>query len=927
MEMRKHMILAVFSALIFASVPTGARQVDSVLTTGTRALVVKGGVLEYRMPGDVRNQLTGRIPGLEVTEDAGGWWNSGSYETFVANSGQLSMKYRGNAYLTCIIDGMAVPYGIYSLDPSQIESITLIGDVVDRVKFGPLASNGAISIKTKTGGYNQPLTIRTNVESGVALTGIVPEWADGVDYAILNNQARAQAGYTQLYSPLAIQGFLRGDAYDLKYPNVDYRSLMLGSMMPVGNASVSVSGGSNTVKYAVSLSELYTGDIVKTDQIQDFNKVNVSANLTTRINRLITVQAGFNGHLSFRRSGRVGWNAWQDVPPVAYPVILGVNESADVGDELAGLTIYGTTSQFPDNAYALLAEGGFSTRRIRSGMVFMNVGMDFSPWVKGLRSDTQIAYSTFVGTTVSKNNDYLSYYWNPAAENGMDKISPTHQGIKASGKGISSTGANQILQFRERLGWDWEKNGHAVSLGGSFLMFDASMQGVGYYRRLMQGIADAKYTFGGRYILEGAFQYVGSTRFERKNRFRPFGSVGAAWVVSNEPFLRDVSWIDLLKVRGQFGTVGKYSSAFGTEYLYQSDYDRANGYTYGPVLTMDTWFGNKSWVSQKTTVTKIANPLLTWESDRHWEAGLDFDFCHGFSLAATVYGVTTQGVIEEASAAVPAVFGLGSSTVYANVTSNETFGYELSLDWRRSFGDFAVHAGACAYHWNTLYRKLLTDDYIYPYQKKTDTPSSSIWGYECIGKYENAEQIATVPSYSDVIVGDLMYKDQNGDDSIDTNDRVIIGNTQPALRYSLILGFRYKGLGIEAVATGRYRYDRLMNDDYFWSGWGDGNYSAFVRDNIGGAYPTLSYVKSTNNFVNSSFWIQDASWFKLQDVSLSYDVPLRAKKVVKGLTFTLKGQNLATVTRMRYIDPEAPDSGIGSYPLFRTFMAGVKFNF
>ena len=746
-------------------------------------------------------------------------------------------------------------------------------------------------------------------------------------YAILKNKSSANAGYTQQYSPVAIQNFLRGDAYDLQYPNVDYRSLFLKPVMPVGNVSVALSGGGDKVKYAASLSELYTGDIVNSNNPQDYNRINMSANVTTRIKDFITVNAGFNSLLSFRRSGSASWNAWQNVPAVAFPAILGTNFSDSVGDELDGLTIYGTTAQFPNNPYANLVEGGFSTQKLRSGMIFMNAELDFGQWVKGLKSETNVSYSTFSAYTISKSEDYLSYYWDPAAEDGKGIISPSHQGVKASGKGYSAQSTSQVLQFKERLSWDWAKNGHNVNVGGSFLMYSASVQGDGRYRRMMQAIADAKYSYRNRYIVEGVFQYVGSSRFDRNNRFHPFASAGAAWVASNEDFLKDVAWVDYLKVKAQYGVIGSYVNAFGSAYRYQSDYNRANSGSFGPVLNLDTWFGNKTWVAQKTTIAQLANDNLQWESQAMWMAGIDFDFCNDFSFKATAYGTTTQGEIVNAGSAVPSVFGISGVNVYANVTSNKTTGYELSLDWHHTFGDFTINAGVGAYHWNTVYNKLLTDDYLYDYQKKTGTGTQEIWGLECIGKYETPEQVATIPSYSTVGIGDLMYKDQNGDGKIDSNDEVIIGDKQSKLRYSVRLGFEYKGLALELIGTGRTGYNFMCTGEYFWNGWGDGNYSAFVRDNIGGAYPTLSYVKSTNNFVTSDFWMRDVSWFKLQNVILSYDIPLKNRNVLKGLSVKFEGQNLATLTNLEYVDPEAPTSGISAYPLLRVFTAGVKFKF
>lgn len=913
--------------MMFAAVANAQIIADSLETTGSSGLTIKEEVLGKKMLGDMRNQLTGLIPGLEIVETAGGLWNSSNFENIIVNSAQIDLKNRGFGSLSCYIDGMVIPFSAYSLDPSQIESVSLVTNLVQKAQLGPCASYGTIYIKTKHGGYNQPLTVKVNAEAGIATPELIPEWADGVDYALLNNQARANAGYKQLYSPLAIQGFLKGNAYDLQYPNVDYRSLFVKDMMPVGNVSMSLSGGGANVKYAASVSEQYSGDIMNTNEAQDYNRINISSNVTSRINDVLEINAGFNSSMSFRRASSLSWNAWQKVPSVVYPVILGVNKSDDAGDDLAGLTIYGTTPDWTNNYYAALAEGGFSTRRLRSAQIYANIGVDFSRWIKGLRSDTYVGYSTFMATTVSKSNDYLSYYWDPAAADGMDKISPTHQGAKASAKSISSTGANQLLQMSEKLSWDRQWGGHKAHLGGTFLIYEASMQGLSYYRRTMQTLAEARYSYKDKYIVEGSAQYVGSSRYMKDQRFKPFGAVGAAWIVSNEDFLKDCSFIDKLKIRGQFGLLADFNGVFGTQYLYDSDYSFGNGNLYGPTLTLETWFGNKTWRSQKTTVNRLANTELTWPWMKSWEAGIDFDFLKGFKFSADVYCYDQGGSIADVTGAVPSVYGIEGVTVYANYTETRNMGYEVRLGYEHSWGDFSLNAAATVYGWEHINTRLVSDDYLYDYQRKTGRSTYSIWGLECIGKYETQEQVDIIPAYGSAQIGDLMYKDQNQDGLIDSNDRIVIGSSNPKLRCSLNFGFKYKNLEVQLIGTGRYGYDMALTDDYFWSGWGDDNYSAFVRDNIGGEYPRLSYTKSNNNFVASDFWLRSSYWFKLQDAMLAYYVPLKNCKSLKGLTFQLKGQNLATFTNVKYVEPEETAAGISAYPLFRSVTAGVKLNF
>ena len=133
-------------------------------------------------------------------------------------------------------------------------------------------------------------------------------------------------------------------------------------------------------------------------------------------------------------------------------------------------------------------------------------------------------------------------------------------------------------------------------------------------------------------------------------------------------------------------------------------------------------------------------------------------------------------------------------------------------------------------------------------------------------------------------VGDLIYRDVNGDGAINSNDRIIIGDRNPGLMYALNIGLQYKGFDFEIVGTGRANVDLECTSDFFWNGWGDGNYSAFIKDP---KYPNLSYVKSTNNFVESNYWLTDGGWFKIQALNIGYTLPL--KKVGKSLRFDRSG--------------------------------------
>ncbi len=223
----------------------------------------------------------------------------------------------------------------------------------------------------------------------------------------------------------------------------------------------------------------------------------------------------------------------------------------------------------------------------------------------------------------------------------------------------------------------------------------------------------------------------------------------------------------------------------------------------------------------------------------------------------------------------------------------------------------------------------MADDlYRYEWQKQTGASESAYRGYVCIGKFETADQIANLPKLdkTDTHIGDLMYKDLNGDGTIDLNDKKIVGNTAPAARFAINIDIQYKNFGLALTGSGRAGYDIAMTNEYFHCGWGDDLYSNFVLENLGGAYPRLSYDKSSTNFAASDFWLRNGGYFKLKSAELSYTLYPNVKWMEK-VKFSVTGGNLFTITGVEYVDPEDIDAGVSAYPFFRTVMAGIKVTF
>ena len=211
----------------------------------------------------------------------------------------------------------------------------------------------------------------------------------------------------------------------------------------------------------------------------------------------------------------------------------------------------------------------------------------------------------------------------------------------------------------------------------------------------------------------------------------------------------------------------------------------------------------------------------------------------------------------------PYVAGISSALPYLNYNKTRYFGVETGIQFTDNFGKFEYSFGGNATIQNSKYEKYDEPDYRFDYQTRTGTPADTYWGQTYLGKFQSDAEALVVPQLYDAVLheGDLKYKDMNGDGVIDDNDMSAIGHTTPRLFYALNANLSYKNFEMTIIGTGGAFYDIPLTNTYYWNGWGDNNYSNFVRDNIGGAYPRLTYYKVNNNFVNSDFWLAKGGLF------------------------------------------------------------------
>ena len=895
----------IFIAGLLLSLPLGAQ--DALLTVST-AERADSASLEKASGLDIRARLSGLIPGLDII----GHHGQTSYSTSnlgspLFSSGAISSASKGFTGQTVFVDGVPVPLSQFWLQPSQIESIEYVTDVHDKNGLVPFASQGAVHIRTRQGNYNSPMRIDAYAESGIGVVDRMPEWSDGVTYARLNNAAREASGYSTLYSDADIAGFARGDMYDKVTPNVPYRSLILRDVKPVTRFGLGVGGGSARIKYNLSFTGLNEGDLYKVGPVSDNTQFNLLMSVTTKIGNWIEAGADFKGLMGIRRGNRSTLYAWRSVPAVAFPVALGLSRGdSGLDDDRAGTAIYTVSRSFTSNPYAETVDGGFYTAKSRSGMFRAHLDIDFGFGIKGLKSVTAVNFGSFYYTSVGKDNDYLAYFWD--SSNYLVDLS-SHLGVKAPTKQTFSTTTVQSLIVTEDLTYDRTFGGHRVKADLSWYLSDGARSGNSFAERLVSGRFGASWSWKNRYAAAFSLQGAGAPKFAPLRRWGFFPTGAITWNLAAEPFMKDVRAVRELKLYAQAGQIGA-SDIFSSNYRYQASYDFSNSATYGPA-TAYQWFGVDKQTVNYTTLARLANPELTWPRYTEFDLGVRAGFDAGVKAGAKFFLIDQTGLIADTMSEYSLVYGWDGTSLYENFEAIRTLGAEGWLRYARTWGDFSFEAGVGATGWKRTQMRVVNDNWMYEWQKLTGADADAIRGYVCTGKDE---------------AGDLTYKDLNDDGVINDNDRKIIGNACPRLRYSIDLNFAWKGLELYVAGIGRAFYDQALTSGYFWNGWGDGNYSAFVSENIGGAYPRLTYDKSQTNFLLSDFWLRKGGFFKLRTVSLSYTLHPRVSWL-KGVRLSLTGGDLLTLTSIPYVDPEDINAGVSNYPFFRTVLAGVKFSF
>ncbi len=864
--------------------------------------------------------LQGKVAGVNITNS--GTPGEGPTVT-IRGLGSFS-----NTSPLYVVDGMFYD-NINFLNNADIQDLTILKDASAAAIYGVRAANGVVIITTKKGQRNQEAKITYNGYVGIQKATNVLKMANAHEYATMLMEADADS-YSYIFEQ-AIASF-GGDLENLQFnADTDWYDELLRTAM-ITNHSLNISGGSDKATYSTGISYLSQDGIMDVENY--YRRLNFRATLDYEARKWLKL--GFNGVFSSSQQQLPNNEAWQqafNAAPV-YPVYDYTRDDSVYPTKYASPEQVGLSTNF----YNPVATANYYDSRNENYQVLSNfyAQVNILPDKLNVRSSYSYDYQMIRGTTftptyyVSNNQqntatsltktdtNYYNWVWDNTATytdswgkhgfTGMLGVSMRQEQYRM----LTGTATNVPEGADE---WKY------IALGneeGSTVSDDGyRYRGLSYFTRL-------SYNYDDKYMLMFTFRADGSSKYNEKWGYFP--SVGAAWVISQEPFMKDQNIFDYLKLRASWGKLGndKVAASAG----------------FASISTVQAVFGTNTAIDGYTNTSNFS--WLAWEVVNETNVGVNFSTLKN-RLSADIdwyYRLTDNAVI---SPTLP----MQNTTIAGNYGVILNTGVDLSLNWSDRIGkDFTYSIGANLAYLHNEVKDLKNGTSIIRGGKTVNMigeKMNSYYGYKVIGIYQTEEQCANDPIAvaNNLEPGDFIYEDVNGDGVIDGSDKQILGSYIPDLTYGFNIGFTYKNFDFALSTYGQaggelwnrkralryaasnYNFDKAQYENR-WTGAYSTNEHPSARA------LTRSWNVSDSN--NASYFVESSNYFRIQNISLGYSF-----KNIKFSSYTMPGIRLSltadrpfTFFKANSFTPELSDSegwDTQVYPLTATYTFGVQIDF
>lgn len=901
--------------------------------TGSVSSVKFDDELANRPITDASQALSGKVSGVWISQNSGKPGDDGA-QLRIRGWGTLN-----NSDPLVIIDGVE---GVFSqVNPSDIESITVLKDAASSAIYGSKAANGVVLVTTKMGKNNEKTQVELNSYVGVQQIGRRFDFiTNSADFMGMTNQALVNGGESPLFSESMISEFANGtDPY--KYPNTDWYEHLYRDALITGH-NLSIRGGSEKLSSFLSINYLNQEGIMMNSDAERYSiranieykvnpwlKVGSRLNYTRRnsqepfsISRVFEQQQGAAPFIApYTRDGRFGSvEAVKEDGTLLYatyqPAIDASNGATKTTQDYMSLNAFANVDFTKDLNLQITwaSNGSWRMEDKYNETIFGYTDSGIETIAKNYNRDGIVLSRGQVSTT--RNNFQATLNYNK-------RFADKHYVAGILGTQVENYNLKNVFARRT----DPPKEGLTqVDAGTSGIQGEGNFKGlrmVSYFGRL-------NYAFADKYLFEMNLRADASSRFKRGKRWGVFPGFSAGWRLSEENFIKNLDIFSNLKLRASWGQLGNQTIEGYWPYLTVISQNYGLSYNYGGSL------------APGAAVTALVDEDITWETTSSLDIGIDLGFLDNrLSIEADYFNKKTTDIIVQ----LPISNVLGDKTApFENVGEMKNNGFELvvnydNLETKRDRLGFNV--GLNFTHISNKVTKFQggkSPDQLYLIRE--GSPYKALYGYKATGIYQTDEEAKQhmhnngfKPS-----MGNLKYEDRNDDGKLDYQDKQELGNTIPKITYGVTAGLRYKGFDLNLLFQGlgqanAFTKSGMTRLQYEWLTISDSWKDAWTPENPNSNKPMLRFDSSWDTY-DSSFWVHQIDFLKLKNIQLGYAFPewITSKLKMQRLYVYANAQNLFTIMWKKGYegyDPERNtfDEGTSFYPTPRIFTFGLNLNF
>lgn len=881
--------------------------------------------------------LAGRMPGLYVQQNRGirnAITESNTSQDLVGSIPQIgrgipsdntmySLLLRGQNPVT-VVDG--IQRDIFSVDPSNIESVSVQKDALSSILLGMRSSRGVLLITTKKP-VAEGFQMSFSGEVGVQKPLNMPKPLSTHEYAYLLNEALMNSGQVARYNSADFAAFRDGSS-PYTNPSIDWYNTVLEKSSPISSYNLNASGGGKVARYSVSLNYLNQQGLFKTSDLNSYqtnaelNRYLFTSNIDLNVTDEFKVGVNLFGRVQEGTQPGAGigtiLNNVLNTPNSAYP-IRNPNNS------------YGGNVSFPNNLYYQALHSGYLQDDSRDIMANVNMDYDFGDFVEGLSAKAITNISVQNLSAIIRNKRSIVYEFVPGEESDAEG---TYLPF-----GSNSPQSNDFNYAATTRFWYGQLSlNYATSIGkhdiNGMVMGDNRIVSSNFDLPAKSNnlAAKVKYSYADKYFAEAAIDFSSFNRYPTDEQWGTFYAFGLGWDLAKESFLDQVSWLDQFKLRGVYGKTGNGIDNSGYYIWRQTFSTNVFGGTGGAYPQ-----GYSRATGNAMVANTLANPNITWEKADKIDVGVDVSlFNEHLQLTGDYYHDTYYDLLQVRGKNIAL---LGAAYPFENIGKNLYKGVELSLTYQNNLGNFNYFVTG---NWSQMETEVLFMDEQYreyDYNKRTGNPVGAIYGLVADGFFASPEEIAGSATFNGIEVqpGDIKYKDLNHDGVINTYDVKAIGNTKPLSFYGLTVGFDYKGIDFSILLQGAYNRDLYLGDLTTRAGFQQ------LGQNFGQAYqqitgrwtpetadiathPRLTAGRNANNAPDewTSFYVESGDYIRVKNVSLGYTLPSRwtYRHGIPAIRFFVNAQNIFTEAAYDLVDPEV--TSFASYPIQQVISGGVS---